>query len=312
VAVTGEHFSVHGVLVTYRRQQELVASLTAVASQTRPFDRFVVVDNSPSTANERAVRDLVPGTEYVAAPENLGPAGGIAVGMRHVLAHAGDDDWVMTLDDDDPLREPGVMAMLTDFAAGSRERDPATGGVGLTGTRFDRRKGRIVRVPDDELHGAVPVDCIAGNQCPLYAVRALRAVGPPRAELFFGLEELELGLRLRDAGYSLYGHGPTWREGRARSGRLEMRLEPARSLADATWRRYYSLRNLVWILREIRQPRSALRVTIVTGFAKPVAALPVQPRAAYRHLRLNLAACRDAWTNRMGRTVEPAASPSSE
>ena len=300
------------MLVTYRRRRELVASLAAVASQTRPFDRFVVVDNSPSTENERAVRDLVPGAEYVAAAENLGPAGGIAVGMQRVLADADDDDWVMTLDDDDPFREPGSIAMLTDFAAASRARDPATGGVGLSGTRFDRHRGRMVRVPDDELHGAVPVDVIGGNQCPLYAVRALRAVGLPRAELFFGLEELELGLRLRDAGYSLYGHGRTWCEGRGRSGRLKTRLEPARSLADATWRRYYSLRNLVWILREIRRPRSALRVTIVTGVVKPVANLPLQPRAAYRHLRLNLAACRDAWTNRMGRTVEPAASPSSE
>ncbi|MGH9031946.1 MAG: glycosyltransferase [Acidimicrobiia bacterium] len=295
--------------MTYRRRQPLVASLTAVASQTRRFDHFVVVDNSPSTDNERAVRGVVPGAEYVAAPENLGPAGGIAVGIRHVLTHAGDDDWVMTLDDDDPLPEPGAIAMLTDFAAESRARDPVTGGVGLTGTRFDRRRGRILRVPDDELHGAVPVDCIAGNQCPLYAVRALRSVGPPRSELFFGLEELELGLRLRDAGYSLYGHGPTWCEGRARSGRLGMRLEPARTLAEPTWRRYYSLRNLVWILREIRQFRAALRVTIATGVAKPLANLPVQPRAALQHLRLNLAACRDAWTNRMGRTVEPAASP---
>jgi rhamnopyranosyl-N-acetylglucosaminyl-diphospho-decaprenol beta-1,3/1,4-galactofuranosyltransferase len=305
VAVGGRNFAVHGVLVTYRRPQPLVASLTAIASQTRPFDRLIVVDNGPCAENERAVHDLVPAAEYVAAPDNLGPAGGIAVGMRRVLAHAGDDDWVMTLDDDDPLPEPGATAMLTDFAAESRARDPATGGVGRSGTRFNRRLGRIVRVPDDELRGAVPVDCIAGNQHPLYAVRALRAVGPPRAELFFGLEELEFGVRLRDAGYALYGHGPTWYDGRDREGRLGARLEPAHSLADATWRRYYSLRNLVWILRELGQPRSALRVTLVTGVAKPVANLAVDPRSALRHLGLNLAACRDAWTNRMGRTVDP-------
>ena len=310
--MTANNFAVHGVLVTYERREQLMSSLRAVAAQTRPLDRFVVVDNSPTPANERAVRDLVPGAEYVAAPENLGPAGGIAVGLRRVLAHACDDDWVMTLDDDDPLPEPGAIAMLTDFAVESCVRDPATGGVGLSGTRFDRRTGRIVRVPDDELHGAVPVDCIAGNQCPLYAVTALRTVGPPRPELFFGLEELELGLRLRDAGYTLYGHGPTWYDGRALEGRLQMQLTPTRSLPEVTWRRYYSLRNLVWILRAIGRSRSALRVTAVAGIAKPVANLPVRPRAALRHLRLNLAGCRDGWMNRMGRTVEPAASTSVE
>jgi glycosyltransferase involved in cell wall biosynthesis len=304
---TDEPSAVYGVLVTYRRPAQLTASLTAAAAQTRPFDRLVVVDNSPDAENERAVRDLVRGSEYVAAPENLGPAGGIALGMRRVLADASDRDWVMTLDDDDPLPEPGTVAMLAAFAAESQARDPATGGVGRTGARFDRRVGRIVRVPDDELHGAVPVDCIGGNQCPLYSVRVLRAVGPPRTELFFGLEELELGLRLHDAGYSLYAHGPTWHDGREQGGRLLLQPSPARSLGDATWRRYYSLRNLVWILRAIDRPRSALRVTAVAGMAKPLANLPVNPRAAYGHLRLNLAACRDAWTNRMGRTVEPAA-----
>ena len=310
MAPAGEHFAIHGILVTYRRPQQLVASLTAVASQTRPFDRFVVVDNSPSPDGERAVRDLVPDAEYVAATENLGPAGGIAVGMRSILAHAGDNDWVMTLDDDDPLPEPGTVAMLADFAAESRASNPATGGVGLQGTRFDQRVGRILRVPDRDLHGAVPVDCIAGNLCPLYAVRALRSVGTPRAELFFGLEELEFGLRLGRAGYSLYAHGPSWYEGRVRGGRLGVRIAPTRSLSEPTWRRYYSLRNLVWILRAIGRPRSALRVTAIAGVAKPLANLPVQPRAAYCHLRLNLAACRDGWMNRMGRTVEPAGSAS--
>jgi rhamnopyranosyl-N-acetylglucosaminyl-diphospho-decaprenol beta-1,3/1,4-galactofuranosyltransferase len=311
VPTSADDFGVHGVLVTYRRPEQLVSSLRAAATQTRSFDRFVVVDNCPTAGNEQAVRELLPAAEYVAAPENLGPAGGIAVGMRHVLKHAGDDDWVMTLDDDDPLPEPDAVAILADFAAESRTRDPATGGVGRTGTRFDRNAGRIVRVPDDELHGAVPVDCIAGNQCPLYAVRALRSVGLLRVELFFGFEELEFGLRLRDAGYSLYAHGPSWYDGRALGGRLRMQLAPARSLTDATWRRYYSLRNLVWILRAIDRPGAALRVTALAGVVKPLANLAMQPRAAYRHLRLNLAACRDAWMNRMGRTVEPAASSSS-
>lgn len=296
---------VHGVLVTHRRPAQLAASLTALAGQTRRLDGLVVVDNCPTAENERVVRERVPGAEYVAARENLGPAGGIGVGMRRVLGNLDERDWIMTLDDDDPPAHAGVVAMLADFALESRGLDPATGAVGLSGTRFDRRAGRIVRVPDAELQGAVPVDCIAGNQCPLYSVGAVRAVGPPRPELFFGLEELEYGLRLRDAGYSLYGHGPTWYDGRAREGRLGARLEPARSLAEPTWRRYYSLRNLVWILREIEQPRSALQVTIVTGVAKPVANLAVRPRAALQHLRLSLAACRDAWTSRMGRTIEP-------
>jgi rhamnopyranosyl-N-acetylglucosaminyl-diphospho-decaprenol beta-1,3/1,4-galactofuranosyltransferase len=305
VSTKPDHARVHGVLVTFRRPEQLASSLSALAGQTRPLDELVVVDNSPDPENERAVRERVPAAEYVPASENLGPAGGIALGMRRVLEIADDRDWIMTLDDDDPPPDSEVFAMLADFAAESCGSDPATGGVGLSGTRFDRRSGRIVRVPNSELHGAVPVDCIAGNQCPLYSVAAVRAVGPLRPELFFGLEELEFGLRLRDAGYSLYGHGPSWYEGRAAGGRLGAHLAPARSLGEPTWRRYYSLRNLVWILRAIGRRRSAMRVAVLTGLGKPIANLPRRPRAAVRHLRLNWAACRDAWTGRMGRTVEP-------
>jgi glycosyltransferase involved in cell wall biosynthesis len=305
VQTTPDDARIYGVLVTFRRPGQLAASLAALAGQTRSLDGLVVVDNSPDPANERAVRDRVPAAEYVPARENLGPAGGIALGMRRVFEIADDRDWIMTLDDDDPPSDAGVFAMLADFAAESSARDPVTGGVGLSGTRFDRRTGRILRVPDPELHGAVPVDCIAGNQCPLYSVAAVRVVGPPRPELFFGLEELEFGLRLRDAGYSLYGHGPTWYEGRARGGRLGAQLAPARSVGEPTWRRYYSLRNLVWILCAIGRRRSAMRVAVLTGLAKPIANLPRRPRVAVRHLRLNWAACRDALTGRMGRTVEP-------
>ena len=251
------------------------------------------------------VRSGAPGAEYVAAPENLGPAGGIALGMARLLERAGDDDWIVTLDDDDPPGDPGAFADLLALAIETSERDRSTAAVGLSGVRFDRRRGRVVRVPDDELHDAVAVDSIAGNQCPCYAVRAIRAVGTMRTDLFFGHEELELGLRLGDAGYSLYGHGARWHDKRVALGRLDMDLVPSRSLGDPTWRRYYSLRNLVRILRERGTAGSALRVTVVAGIGKPLANLVREPRLALAHLRLNVRACRDGWTGRMGRTVEP-------
>ena len=162
----------------------------------------------------------------------------------------------------------------------------------------------MVRVGDEELRGAVDVDCIAGNQFPVYSVAAVRAVGPFRSDLFFGFEELEFGLRLHDAGYALYCHGTTWYDRRAAYGRLGAQLAPSRSLSELTWRRYYALRNLICILRDCGSTRAALRVTLVTGVVKPLAN-PRDLRHALRHLHQNLRACRDAWTRRMGRTMEP-------
>ena len=225
--------------------------------------------------------------------------------MGCVLTAARDDDWIASLDDDDPPKARDAFATLLAFAGEMRAVDASTAAVGRSGVRFDERRGRIVRVPDSELVGGVSVDSISGNQCPLYSAGAVRVVGPHRPELFFGFEELELGLRLRDAGYTLYADGPIWLAGRRAGGRLGASLTPSRGLDPVTWRRYYSLRNLIWILRERGAPAAALRVTVLAGFAKPIANLAREPGLALQHLRLNAQACRDAWTRRMGRTVEP-------
>lgn len=304
-----------GVLVTYRRPTQLATALAALRDQTAPLAHLVVVDNAPEADTARLVEATVAHAEYVPTPENLGPAGGIALGMTRLLERAGDDDWIVTLDDDDPPPDPSAFADLLTFAVTTSGRDRAVAGVGLSGVRFDRRRGRVVRVPDAELgdggDGAgggrgVRVDAIAGNQCPCYSVRAIRTVGTMRTDLFFGHEELELGLRLGDAGFTLYGHPARWRASRVALGRLDMELTPSRSLDELSWRRYYSVRNLVRILRERGRAGSALRVVVVVGIVKPLANLVRSPRLAMAHLRVNLRACRDGWSGRMGRTIEPA------
>jgi len=44
---------------------------------------------------------------------------------------------------------------------------------------------------------------------------------------------------------------------------------------------------------------------LLRGLGKPLANLVISPRAAVHHLALNWRACRDGWSGRMGRVVEP-------
>jgi rhamnopyranosyl-N-acetylglucosaminyl-diphospho-decaprenol beta-1,3/1,4-galactofuranosyltransferase len=301
----GRKARLFGVLVTFRRPEQLAGMLRAVAGQTRGLDGLVVVDNAPSEATRAIVRSAFPDAEYVAAPENLGPAGGIALGMEHLIGTAEDQDWILTLDDDDPPADATVFASLFAYAQAVAERKPAVAGVGVEGQRFDRRRGRIVWLPDAALQGDVSVDFVGGDFFPCYSVRAIRVVGTPRRDLFFGFEELEYGLRMRATGFSLYACGALFLASRAANGTLAQDLVPAHGLARVTWRRYYSLRNLVRVLRDTGSVGAAVRVTVIVGFAKPLANLFVDPRLATRHLWLNARACRDAWTGRMGRTLEP-------
>jgi hypothetical protein len=77
------------------------------------------------------------------------------------------------------------------------------------------------------------------------------------------------------------------------------------TLGTPGWRRYYSLRNLIYLLRQHGHTLTALRVTILRGVAKPLLNLPLRPVLGLRHLRSNLRAARDGWTGRLGRQVSP-------
>lgn len=302
----GARPAVHAVLVTYRRPNALAVILDRIAHQTHRPDRLVVVDNAPTSENRRAVcessaaRNVV----YLASPENIGPAGGITRGLELILRDAGQDDWVALFDDDDPPSSDDVLGTLLRFALYCRARDPAAAGVGLAGARFDPVRGRIVRIRDDELTGAVRVHYLGGGQLPLYRVSAIRHVGPFRSELFFGFEELEFGWRLARAGYHLYVPGVLWRSERERHDRLGVSARPGLTLTGAPWRRYYSTRNLIHILRTDGRWRAATRVTVL-ALAKVGVNLAIQPRAAAQHLKLTWRACRDGWIGRLGRSVEP-------
>jgi hypothetical protein len=296
-----------GILITFRRPRELALMLQRLADSSQPVDLLVVVDNSPTPEAELLVeryRGRDRAADYVAAPENLGPAGAVALAMGRLLPVAADDDWIALFDDGEP---PGVEepAEMRAFALAMAARDPRLGAVGGVGATFDWARGRVVRVPDDRLEGPVPVDYIGSGQLPLYSARAVRAVGVFRPELFFGFEELEYGLRLRAAGWSLYVDGDRWRAGRIMLGRLDVGGGPTVGLARTTWRDYYRLRNLIAILVAAGRRRAALRVSLLVGLGKPLANAPRQPGRALARLRLNWRACRDGWTGTLGRTVEP-------
>ena len=307
-----------GVLVTYQRPGSLSETLDRLRAQTRQLDRLLVIDNGSSQAAREAVE--LQGADgfdaiYVDAGDNLGPAGGFALGMQAILDQATDSDWIFLFDDDDPPFFDEAIEDAVRFGQEMVSQDPDTGGVGISGGRFDVRTGRIVRIGDDQIHGPVPVDHITGGGLPAYRVRSVREIGVFLPELFFGFEELEFGLRLTRSGFKLYADGEMWEE-RKRVKR-DLGLLPPEEVSerraaqsslrvtDASWRRFYSLRNLIYILRRSGATGTALRVAVGRGLLKPLLNLPRSPRVAWENLSLNWRAVKDGWRGRMGRTLEP-------
>ena len=315
----------YGVLVTFDRPLILANTLDRLTAQTRQLDGLMVVDNGADGSAESTTKvhaPPVPDLRYVRTPANIGPAGGFALGMREILDMADDDDWIFLLDDDDPPFFDDAIERASKFAVEQARHDSRTAGVGISGGRFDPRRGRVVRVGDDEISGVVVIDHIAGGGLPAYRVGPLRQVGVMRPELFFGFEELDLGLRLTRAGFKIYADGEAWKERKAmkrQTGLLppeEVSARRADSIGWRTgtpsWRRYYSLRNLIQILRESGHGLSAARVSVARGLLKPLVNLPISPRSASANLKLGWLAVRDGWSGKTGRTLEPGVVPGHE
>lgn len=299
---TADEARYHGVLITYRRADDLRRSLDVLAAQTCALDTLVVVDNDADPAVAELVEshsNSAGAVTYLPTSENMGPAGGIHAGVGFVLAHASERDWIVLLDDDDPPQRDNCFEVLRTLLDAERRQDPSCVGIGLWGATLDGRSGRVRAAM-----GVAPeaVSYLPGGSCPHYSVGALRRTGAPPPDMFFGFDDLELGLRLRDAGYTLYSSGVAREHGLAHM--VEGRRAAARS-EPPTWRRYYSLRNLIIVLRSHGEIRGAIVMTIGAGFAKPMLNLFRRPRVAWANLVMNARAVRDGWLGRSGKTIDP-------
>ncbi|MEZ5245424.1 MAG: glycosyltransferase [Acidimicrobiales bacterium] len=296
-----EPLRTHGVLITFRRRDALVDHLRILAAQTRPLTSLLVVDND----NDPAIRAIVeaetaaaPDVRYLGLDDNPGPAGGISAGIADVLARHADTDWLVLLDDDDPPPRPTTLEALATTTAALAAGDPDLGGVGLWGSTL-ASSGRLHAAT-----GTAPerVAYLPGGACPHYRIGALREADGPDPALFFGFDDLDLGLALERSGASL------WSSGLAREHGWTTMVEgrTASAAVDApSWRRYYSLRNLVLVLRHDGRSGAALTMSLLAGIAKPLVNLPLRPRVGWRNLRLNLMALRHGWTGQAGKHLDP-------
>lgn len=264
------------VIVTMDRDEALHRCIECI--QSEGVDEIIVIDNGDGTRLEKAI--------HIRPRENLGPAGGFAVGMAEAEARGYDMLWLFN-DDDEPL--PGSHRVLRaafdhpDIAAvGSRVI--CRGQVRSRGARW---LGRNVPTVWDGSQAWVDVTTFNGL---MVRAKAIRDVGVPRADLFMMFEEHEYCLRLRQAGY-----------------RIRILAEPQThvmvlgSNEGSQWREYYRARNHLRVSLEHRSPRE-----VGWWVVRQLRLLVASRRTGVRsHLRYASKGWLDGVCGRLGRRVEP-------
>jgi rhamnopyranosyl-N-acetylglucosaminyl-diphospho-decaprenol beta-1,3/1,4-galactofuranosyltransferase len=110
------------VVVTHDRRELLVESIDAIGAQSHPADAVIVIDNASSDGTADLVRERYPEVTLRAITQNLGGAGGFALGIATALDLGADLIWLM---DDDTVPTPDALAELVSARERYDGRPPA-------------------------------------------------------------------------------------------------------------------------------------------------------------------------------------------
>ncbi|MCA9573406.1 MAG: glycosyltransferase, partial [Myxococcales bacterium] len=115
--------SVAAIVLSYNGRDLTLESLASLTRMTYPDFDLVVVDNGSTDGTREAVGRAFPGVAQVRSEENLGPAGGLNLGIRWALARG--YDYLLLLNNDIEA-DPSLLDELVRVA----EADPTIGCVG--------------------------------------------------------------------------------------------------------------------------------------------------------------------------------------
>jgi rhamnopyranosyl-N-acetylglucosaminyl-diphospho-decaprenol beta-1,3/1,4-galactofuranosyltransferase len=200
--------AVVAVVVTRHRRELLADSLKLIATQTRPVDHLVVVDNGPDQPAREVVESFPLPFTYLPSHRNLGGAGGFALGMLHALSLGA--DWVWLADDDGRPADEHVLAVLLEEAEkrGLAEVSPLVTNIDAPAKlAFPLRRGLTWKRSSAELSdasGGRGIDFLPGIASlfngALFRASTLDVVGVPDLRLFFRGDEVEVHRRLVRSG----------------------------------------------------------------------------------------------------------------
>ena len=261
-------------VMTYERPSFLADTIDKLFKQTFPPQKILVIDNSKSYDTENLVRSLNDKrVSYHRVGKNIGPAGASKIGLQMLVGEG--FDWISWGDDDDPPHFSTVFEDLLNMAIlGSN-----VGVIGAVGHRFDKNRGIVLRTTDAMLNTTKPldVDVIAGNVSMIVNADVVKRSILPDPRFFLNVEEYDFCLRVKKAGFSVIAHPTVFMSYRIHKNRLGLAVRAPHVLPSESvlWRRYYSTRNLIFMLKaNERNIQGALNVSfragvkILSGFRK--------------------------------------------
>jgi len=207
--VNGEP-AVSAVILNYDGRRLLEVILASLASQTRPAEEIVVVDNGSRDDSREYLAGAWPQARVVAIPENVGVAAALNRGVQ-----AAANDVVVLLNNDIELAPDWLEQMLA-----ALERHPLAGSIACKLRNFYRREeldgaGDVIHrsgaatkrgngIRDDGRYDREERVLAPTGGAGLYRAAALADAGPFDESFYAYFEDADWGLRAQALGYECW------------------------------------------------------------------------------------------------------------
>ncbi len=297
------------IVVTFRRRELLRQCISGLIGQTRPPDVILVIDN----ANEMDLPEMLHAdfgecVSCVSSAQNLGPAGGYALGTT--TAYRQGFDWSWLMDDDCEPAPDALEKLLT--ALGEAPASPVAlvschirdgRPVGSASGTFDLRRCRLVLLPESKCAKGIHRVDAASSSGMFVNLRFAAEAGFQNADLFL-LEDADFSWRLGRLGPIFHvgasqikitlplHHGLNKRWGYWRASRAQF------------WRSYYSFRNDVRFYLSAC-PGRRTQARMIYRYLHAVVGIFLFDDHKWWRARLLTRALLDGWSGRMGRVLDP-------
>lgn len=205
------------VVVNYKQPEHLVRCIESFQRADYPGLRLIVVESAAEPAALEALQKRLPGVDWIAAAENVGYTGGNNLGIRRALELG--CDYILLANADTECIAPDFIRRLVAFCELNLR-------VALAGPRVQlRERGRVQNTvleypslwrgfvnwfgfrlfPEKYMRsgGEVRRAEMLNGVCVLLRAEAVRRVGAFDPWYFMYIEDADLGLRLRRAGWEV-------------------------------------------------------------------------------------------------------------
>ena len=247
-------------VMTYERPEVLLLTINNLRQQTFPPERILVVDNSISRQTEILLKkNHFINLEYIRVGYNSGPAGASKIGLTK-LTELG-YNWIYWGDDDNPPRDYMVFEHLFSGVKELQDKGVKLGVFGGKGGYFNKFTGRIQSLSNKDLKRGkfVEVDSVPGGHTMLVNSEVIKSGVLPDEKLFFGFEEFDFCLKLKNNGFKIFVDTQSW---------LNARKKNNTTLDNYRWKSS-SFGNEELIDREFLSTRNLLNIFFKNKFLFP-------------------------------------------